>query len=67
VPAAAPENTLPARIRDINFAGATSSIKLNANGLSLEALVLQPDGLTVGSDCLLTLPADKILLLRNDK
>src|SRR5882724_7317376 len=66
-PAAAPENTLPARIRDINFAGATSSIKLNANGLSLEALVLQADGLTVGSDCLLTLPADKILLLRNDK
>jgi hypothetical protein len=66
VPAATAENTLTARILDINFAGATSSIKLNANGLSLEALVLQPDGLVIGNECVLTLPAEKILLLRNE-
>jgi len=59
------ENSLSARIRSIDFAGATSSIKLNANGLSLEALVLQPDGLGVGNDCTVTLPAERLRLLRN--
>ncbi len=59
------ENSLSARIRSIDFAGATSSIKLNANGLSLEALVLQPDGLGVGNDCTVTLPAERLQLLRN--
>ena len=31
-------------VREINFAGATSSIKLDANGLLLEALTLEADG-----------------------
>lgn len=61
-----PTNSFSAIVRDINFAGATSSVKLNANGLPIEALVLQPDGLTVGESCRLTLPADKLLLLKSD-
>jgi iron(III) transport system ATP-binding protein len=59
-------NALSARIRDINFAGATSSIKLDANGLHLEALVLQPDGLSVGDSCFAILPPERMSLLKNE-
>jgi iron(III) transport system ATP-binding protein len=58
------ENVLPARVRELNFAGATSSIKLDAHGLQLEALVLQPDGLAIGDSCFVTLPAERLLLLK---
>ncbi len=58
------ENVLPARVRELNFAGATSSIKLDANGLALEALVLQPDGLAVGDSCFVTLPPEQLSLLK---
>jgi iron(III) transport system ATP-binding protein len=60
------ENVLPAQVREINFAGATSSIKLDANGLHLEALMLQPDSLSVGDSCFVTLPTDRLLLLKNE-
>ena len=57
-------NVLPARVSEINFAGATSSIKLDANGLLLEGLVLEPDGLAIGDSCFVTLPAERLLLLK---
>jgi len=57
-------NTLPAAVREINFAGATSTVKLDAGGLSLEALVLQPNNFSVGSQCAATLPAERISLLK---
>lgn len=60
------ENALPAMVREIDFAGATSSIKLDANGLALEALVLEPDGLSVGDHCKAVLPPERISLLRNE-
>ncbi|MGH9881345.1 MAG: ABC transporter ATP-binding protein, partial [Pyrinomonadaceae bacterium] len=60
------ENVLPAQVRELNFAGATSGIKLDANGLSLEALVLQPDGLTVGDSCFVTLPPERMSLLKSE-
>ncbi len=60
------ENALPARVREINFAGATSTIKLDAGGLSLEALVLQPDGLSVGDSCIVALPPGRISVLKDD-
>ncbi|HEV2883300.1 MAG TPA: ABC transporter ATP-binding protein [Pyrinomonadaceae bacterium] len=63
-PGPATGNALPATVREINFAGATSSLKLDANGLDLEALVLQADGLAVGSQCLAVLPPDRIALLK---
>ncbi len=50
----------------INFAGATSSIKLDANGLLLEALTLEADGLSAGDRCTVVLPPDRISLLKND-
>lgn len=60
------ENALPAMVREIDFAGATSSIKLDANGLGIEALVLEADGLAVGDHCTAVLPPDRIALLRNE-
>ncbi len=60
------ENSIVGKIREINFTGATSSIKLDASGLVLEALVLQPDGLAVGDDCSVRLPAEKLRLLKTE-
>ena len=60
------ENALPAIVGEINFAGATSSIKLDANGLILEALTLEADGLSVGTQCTVVLPPERISLLRDE-
>ena len=60
------EIALPATVREINFAGATSSIRLDANGLILEALTLEADGLSVGDHCTAVLPPDRISLLKNE-
>jgi iron(III) transport system ATP-binding protein len=57
------ENTLPAIIREINFAGATTTIKLDAGGLMLEALLLSPDGLATGDACAVQLPPNQIIIL----
>ena len=59
-------NALPATVSELNFAGATSSIKLDANGLPLEALTLETNGLAVGDERVVILPPEKISLLRND-
>ena len=58
------ENALPATVREINFAGATSSIRLDANGLALEALALDADGLAAGDQRMVVLPAERISLLK---
>jgi iron(III) transport system ATP-binding protein len=60
------ENLMHGRIRAIVFAGATSTVRVDANGLLLEALVLQPDGLTVGTDCSVVLPPERLSLLKSD-
>src|SRR2546426_12254161 len=60
------ENALAAIVREINFAGATSSIKLDANGLILEALALEANGLSVGTQCTVVLPRERISLLRDE-
>ena len=56
-------NTLTARIDGIEFAGATTILTLDANGLQLEALLLQDVGFSVGDQCTVTLPPEKIQLL----
>ena len=60
------DNAFDATVREVNFAGATSSIKFDANGLVLEALTLDADGIAVGDQRTLVLPADRISLLRNE-
>jgi iron(III) transport system ATP-binding protein len=61
-----PDNALPATVREINFAGATSGIKLDANGLMLEAVALDADGLAVGEQRTVVLPPARISLLKNE-
>jgi iron(III) transport system ATP-binding protein len=60
------ENAFPATVREINFAGATSSLRLDANGLIIEALTLDADGLSVGESLVVVLPAERIALLKNE-
>jgi iron(III) transport system ATP-binding protein len=57
------ENVLQARVHEINFAGATTTVKLDANGLMLEALLLRPDGLHAGDTCTVSLPPSRINIL----
>jgi iron(III) transport system ATP-binding protein len=56
-------NVLPAIVKEINFEGATTTVLLDAGGLSLEALLLSPDGFRVGDACSVELPPDKITLI----
>lgn len=59
------ENTIRGTIREITFAGATSTIHIDANGLLLEALMVQPDGLQVSQECTVVLPANKLTVLKH--
>ena len=58
------DNLLRAKITGISFLGAMTLIKLNAGGLELEALVLRLVGLNVGDECMVGLPPDRILVLK---
>ena len=60
------ENILTGQVRDIVFAGATSTVRIDADGLLLEALVLQPNGLEVGQECSVTLPPEHLRPLSSD-
>ncbi len=59
------DNLLKAEIVGIAFLGATTLVKLNANGLLLEALVLRLVGLNVGEECVVGLPPDRILAFKS--
>src|SRR5690242_11209651 len=59
-------NVFPARVHEVVFAGATSSVHVDANGLSLEALVVQPNGLEVGQDCEVVLAPEHLRLLGDE-
>lgn len=59
------DNLLKAQITDIKFHGATTLIRLDSNGLMLEALVLRLVGLNVGDECMVGLPPDRILVLQD--
>lgn len=58
------QNALPATVREINFAGATSSVKFDANGLILEALSLDADGIAVGDERIVVLPSQRLSVLK---
>ena len=60
------ENAFQATVREIKFAGATSSIKLDANGLAIEALALDANGFKVGETRTVVLPPERIALLKNE-
>jgi iron(III) transport system ATP-binding protein len=58
------ENSLSGHIREIVFAGATSTVRVDANGLLLEALVLHTDELQVNQPCNVILSPDHLMLLK---
>jgi iron(III) transport system ATP-binding protein len=58
------ENSVAGEIREIVFAGATSTIRVDANGLLLESLVLEPNGLKVGNQCYVVLASEYLTLLK---
>ncbi len=57
------ENRIAARISQMEFSGATTTLTLDANGLKLEALVLRADNFKPGDECVVTLPPAQIRLL----
>src|ERR1044071_5066453 len=57
-------NSLPATIRQIVFAGATSTVRVDANGLLLEALVLRTNDLEPNQPLNVILPPDHLALLQ---
>ncbi len=59
------DNLLKAQITNIIFKGETTLIKLDANGLTLIALVLRLVGLNIGEECMVGLPPDRILVLKD--
>jgi ABC-type Fe3+/spermidine/putrescine transport system ATPase subunit len=61
------ENSLRGHIREIVFAGATSTVRVDANGLLLEALVLRTDGLELDQPCNVVLPKDQLTLLKDGR
>ena len=60
-------NSLRGHIREIVFAGATSTVRVDAAGLLLEALVLQPEGFAINQECTVVLPQDRLTLLQNQR
>jgi spermidine/putrescine transport system ATP-binding protein len=59
------DNLLRAKIVGVQYQGATTRVKLSANNLLLEALVLRLVGLNVGDECMVGLPPDRILVLKD--
>ena len=59
------DNLLKATITEIIFQGSTTLVKLDANGLMLTALVLRLVGLNIGDECMVGLPPDRILVLKD--
>ncbi len=59
------DNLLKAKISNIVFKGETTLIMLDAEGLELQAMVLRLVGLNIGDECMVGLPPDRILVLKN--
>lgn len=59
------DNLLKAKIAGIRFFGCVTYVDLEAGGLSLEALVPKVVGLSVGDECLVALPPDRIIVLKS--
>ena len=59
------DNLLKATVTQVKFFGHTTLIKLDANGLRLEAMVLRLVGLNVGDECVVGLPPDRILIFKD--
>ncbi|MCB1023858.1 MAG: ATP-binding cassette domain-containing protein [Acidobacteria bacterium] len=59
------DNLLKVKITQIDFLGPTTAIRMDANGLQLNALVLRTVGLNIGDECMVGLPPDRIRVLKH--
>ena len=59
------DNLLRAIVTNIEFHGATSLIEFDAGGLCLKTRVFQVVSLEIGTECMLGLPPDRIVVLRD--
>lgn len=57
------DNLLRATVTEVNYRGATTLVGLDAEGLTLESRVLRLVGLSVGEECMVGLPPDRIMVL----
>jgi ABC-type Fe3+/spermidine/putrescine transport system ATPase subunit len=59
------DNLLKATVMDITFRGKTTLIELDAAGLKLEARVFRVVGLNAGDECMISLPPDRLQVLKD--
>lgn len=59
------DNLLKATVTGIRFLGPTTLVNLDAEGLKLDAMVLRVVGLAVGDKCMVGLPPERIIILRD--
>jgi ABC-type Fe3+/spermidine/putrescine transport system ATPase subunit len=59
------DNLLRATITAIRFDGQSTSVCLDANGLALESLVPRLVGLQTGDECMVSLPPDRLIVLKD--
>jgi ABC-type Fe3+/spermidine/putrescine transport system ATPase subunit len=59
------DNLLKAVITGVKYFGAMTIVELDCAGLKLEAMVLRLVGLNVGDECMVGLPPDRILILKD--
>lgn len=64
--AAFPEDNLfKATVASIQYFGATTRIFLDADGLQIETIVLRLVGLNIGDECMVSLPPNRIFVLKD--
>ena len=59
------DNLLKARIVDYRFRGPFTLVELECAGLKIQALVLRLVGLSIGDECMVGLPPERIIVLKN--
>ncbi|HSI89046.1 MAG TPA: ATP-binding cassette domain-containing protein [Pyrinomonadaceae bacterium] len=59
------DNLLKATIAGVRFLGPMTLVTLDAEGLTLEALVMRLVGLNIGDECMVGLPPDRIMILKH--
>jgi ABC-type sugar transport system ATPase subunit len=61
--ASAPGNALRATVREVLFGGSTTTLKLDADGLGLNARLLGVNTISLGDDCLVEIPPHRIAVM----
>ena len=57
------DNLLKATVTEVTFLGPVTRVRLDAEGLELQAIVLRLVGLEIGEECMVGIPPDRIKIL----